>query len=359
MARTPRPWFWEKRDAWFCQIEGKHVLLARGRRNHGEAQKRLRELLVARDKVKANPGIRPLPSGPGLLLGDLALAFANDLTSRQERGEVAGSALADFTRRVRGFVEVSGDVLVSELRPHHVTEWLKTRPKLGATSRADAIGAVKAITAWALRQGLIDRDPLAGMKKPTRQKRRESVILASKIPDVISAIPEGPFRDLVQFLFWTGCRPSEATTLRAKDLDLSRRVAVLADHKTRLKTGRARVIPLPDPAVDLVRRLAERHPEGPIFRNAFGNSWTKDAINCAVIRTRKRANVGNEFTVYALRHAYATDGLAKGLPVALVAEALGHASPRMLSEVYSSLVTRTDLLAEIANKVRGDSGSTS
>jgi integrase len=304
-------------------------------------------------------------------VGEITVAYEADLRARQARGEVSRNAVADFRRRLFGFVEQHGDLPASELREHHVAAWLDSRtnrkvmskeggppppPKpIGPTSRHDGVAAVKAITAWAKRRGSIPVDPLGDMRKPKRPPRRELIIDARRLPEVLAKIPPGPFADLFRFLYQTGARPGEAMALEAKHLDAKRRIATLKEHKTRHLTDRPRVIPLSVEALALVTRLAKEHPTGPLFRNARGRPWTKDAINNAVRRLRGKLGVGLEFVAYAMRHGFASDALAKGVPIAVVAEMLGHSDTRTLSAVYAHLTERTELLADAADMVRSES----
>jgi integrase len=346
MARIAKPWYRAAEDSWYAWIDGKQVRLARGKDRKTEASRRLRELLTARDR-----GQPADPAAP--LVGDIAADYEADLVARRDRGELSAQAVDDFRRRSAGFVELHGDVRAADLKPFHVEGWLATRANLGPTSRHDAVGAVKAITAWAFRQGLLPADPLAGVKKPPRKVRREKVMDAGQIPALLAKMDSSPFRDLLSFLYLTGCRPAEATALEARHLDLKRGLAVLPEHKTRRKTDAPRLVILPPAALKLVKPLAKAHPEGPLLRNARGGRWTKDAINSAIRRLRDKVGAENELVAYALRHAFATDALAAGQPIAIVAELMGHADTRMLSRVYSHLARRTDVLSDAAKAVRG------
>jgi integrase len=351
MARTPRPWYRADRKCWQVTIEGtRHTLAFGAKKNTRQAaEARFHELMRQSKQANRTSGI---PRNGSLLIGDIVVAYERELQARQARGELSARALDDFRYRIAGFAERVGDTPAADVRPFMVLEWLGNRPTLGATSRHHAATAAKAVTRWAKRQGLIDADPLADMEKPPRRLRRELVMDAREAGKVINGMPPGPFRDLLTFLFETGCRPSEAARLEAEHLDASRGIAILSVHKTSAKTAKPRIIAMTPEALTLVQRLAKANPTGPLFRNTKGNAWTKDAINCAIRRLRRKTGIGYDFTAYVLRHGWATDALAAGEPVALVAEMLGHSDTRMLTSVYSHLIERTELFTEAANRVR-------
>ena len=56
----------------------------------------------------------------------------------------------------------------------------------------------------------------------------------------------------------------------AAEVHLDAAVWVLPEHKTKKKIGKPRVVYLTPAMVELTRKLAKRHPEGPLFRNSRG-----------------------------------------------------------------------------------------
>jgi site-specific recombinase XerD len=90
---------------------------------------------------------------------------------------------------------------------------------------------------------------------------------------------------------------------------------------------------------------------GPLFKNSRGRPWTDNSIDSAVRKIRLRTGLDNRVVAYALRHHWATDALARGVPLATVAEMLGN-SPEMVAKVYSHLSDKKALLLAAANQVR-------
>src|SRR5262249_54482293 len=114
--------------------------------------------------------------------------------------------------------------------------------------------------------------------------------------------------------------------------------------KTTRRTGRSRVIYLTARMIDMCRGLIDRHPEGPIFRNRNGQPWTRNSMACRFKRMRDNLGFGEEATAYAVRHGFATTALERGVPIATVAELLGHTSTAMVSAHYSHLHERREHL---------------
>ena len=94
-----------------------------------------------------------------------------------------------------------------------------------------------------------------------------------------------------------------------------------------------RDVKLPERDVDILKRLALEHPEGPLFRNEDGQPWTKNALNCRFQRLKK-AKLPFKVNCYAARHSQATDLLENGGSAGAVASLLGHRDPTVVLKFY-------------------------
>jgi integrase len=157
---------------------------------------------------------------------------------------------------------------------------------------------------------------------------------------------------VLEVLWGTGVRPGEAAAITADNFDADAGLVRLKDHKTAHK-GKARVIYLPPAVVEILDRLKGRYPSGPLLRNRCGRPWTGWAIVKAMQATRGRAGLPGK-VAYGLRHTFATDALAAGVPDAQVAELLGHSGTAMLHRHYSHLVARSRVLRDALGQVRGE-----
>jgi integrase len=157
-------------------------------------------------------------------------------------------------------------------------------------------------------------------------------------------------KPFLRFLWLTGCRPSEALTLQVEMVEEASSIAILKEHKTAKATGKPRFIYLSAESLGLLQEQRQRHGLGFMFRNGNGKPYSlNNAVN---ILWRLNKKLGTKATLYGFRHSYATEGLAKGLPEAHVAELLGHCSTKMLHAHYSHLGAKANIMREAANKVR-------
>src|SRR5262249_55272274 len=102
---------------------------------------------------------------------------------------------------------------------------------------------------------------------------------------------------------------------------------------------------------EMLKRQRERYPSGPLLRNRCGRPWTGWAIVKAMQATRERAGLTGK-VAYGLRHTFATDALANGVPDAQVAELLGHQGTAMLHKHSSHLTARARALRDALGRVR-------
>jgi integrase/recombinase XerC len=336
-GRKPKPWWDKDSKKWRVVIGGIRHDLAAGHENEDAATLRFHQLLGGMAELEkreaAGPTVRDL------IKRLLAHAIKH----------VAPETYVFYLRHLGSFDKRHGTRPALEIRPYHVTEWCEAHP-WGQSTRASAIGCVKRVYRWSKRQGIIDSNPIADLEKP-RVKVRENIMTADQFRLILSTTTDQPWRDLLEGLWETGCRPSELSTVAAKDLDLDNGV-MHVKNKTRNHKGATRPIYLTAKMTEIVKRLAAIHPTGPLFINTKGKPWTRNSMYCRFARIRKALNFGGEATAYATRHLYATDALEKEVPIATVAELLGHTDTKMISRIYSHLRDRKDHLKAAANKIR-------
>lgn len=271
--------------------------------------------------------------GPLVTVQTLVAGYLRENETR--RGENRFSILVHYMLL---FVARFGAVPASKLPLLEVYDWLnEPKPKVekwSAWTQYDAIQAVRMVFKWAKEEGKITVDPLRRLKLPTRRPR-EAVITPGQHAALVSEANSA----LRLYLIASRCgaRPRQIREVTAQHVTDDFTRWVFPDHKTRGKTGRPLVVYCSPCLQTLSRLLVAKHPSGPLFRNTKGRAWTKDNLALALRRTRKRAKLPESVVAYAYRHTFATDALKAGLPLAEVAELLGHKDVRMVSEVYGHL----------------------
>jgi integrase len=299
--------------------------------------------------------------------GDEAAAFAafRELMGRLGKGgepavwptvaEAAGAFLESAAGRlssatVRGyraylgrFAARFGTQRVGELKKDRIEADARSRPSWSDDTRRNYLQAAEALLKFCGR-------PMA-FEKPPRGSAGAAAVIPEETYHMALGAARGDLRALLACLWNTGCRPSELRTLTVELVDWASGTATLTRHKTR-RAGKAhRLIVFPGPALKVLEGQRAKHKSGLLFRNNRGRAYTCAGLTQQVWRIAGR--IGRPLTAYGMRHTFATDALAKGVPDTHVAALLGHGSTRMIHQHYSHLGENARLLKDAAARVRG------
>jgi integrase len=142
------------------------------------------------------------------------------------------------------------------------------------------------------------------------------------------------FRALVRAALETGCRYSELASLRVKDYNAD----VGGVSIPHAKSGTPRYIPLTDTGRAFFDSMtAGRDSEVLIFTHASGAPWSQSHQHRPMIAACKAAKIRPPIGFHHLRHTYGSLLSMKGTPMAVIAQALGHADHRMTVRHYAHL----------------------
>jgi integrase len=340
MGRPRKPYFRASDGWWVSRFHGEYVKLAKGAENEAEAKKRFHELM-ALEAVNT-----PLESAEATTA---ALSEAFLTWSHRENSPTTYEFYRSF---LQTFVDLHGAVRVRDFKPYHATAWLAAHTGWNPSTRRCALTALKRALNWAVKEGYLDGNPLREVEKPP-VLHRERVVTPGEHETITDAVRDEAFKTFLFALRSTGCRPGEVAAVTAEHVNLEAGTWTFKRHKTVKKIRRPRVVFLVPALVELCRQLVARYPTGPLFRNARGQAWTRNAIRCRFRRLRQRLNLGPGVVAYSYRHTFTTAGLEAGVPLASMAELLGHASAKMISDHYSHLDQKTDHLREAARRAAG------
>ena len=230
-------------------------------------------------------------------------------------------------------------------------------PPLSSTSAARTVVAVRGFHKFAVSDGLATLDPAAAVKPPTPAKRLPKALPLADVEAILEAAGAAgttlALRDraLLEVLYGTGARISEAVGLDVDDLDSVDGTVLL-----RGKGGKQRLVPVGSYAREAVSAyLVRGRPElataatgtgngGALFLNARGGRLSRQSAWAVLVKAADRAGVTSDVSPHTLRHSFATHLLDGGADVRVVQELLGHASVTT-TQIYT-LVT-VDNLREV------------
>ncbi|MTB86744.1 site-specific tyrosine recombinase XerD [Aeromicrobium senzhongii] len=262
-----------------------------------------------------------------------------------ERG-LAENTLASYRRDLRRYAAFLVDRGLTD--PAAITEAdvtafaaaLRTgdedHPPLGTSSVARTIVAVRGFHKFCLREQIVANDVSSAVRPPRPASRLpkalpledvEALLVAAGEPGTALALRD---RALLEVLYGTGARISEAVGLDVDDVDLDQSSVLLTG-----KGSKQRIVPLGSFARDALEAyLTKARPHltaatgsGPaMFLNARGGRLSRQSAWTVLTKAARRAGLTVDVSPHTLRHSFATHLLDGGADVRVVQELLGHAS---------------------------------
>jgi integrase/recombinase XerD len=238
----------------------------------------------------------------------------------------------------------SVDQYVAHLRAAH----------LASSTVGRKLAAIRGLHRFLVAEGLRQTDPTLLLESPRRPEPFPKALTVDQAIALVEAPDPATLKGrrdsaLLEFLYATGARVSEAVGVDLGHLDLEDRVVLVTG-----KGAKQRMVPIGGKAVMALSRwlpdrlsLVRRGQRGdPLFLNLRGRRLSRQAVFDVVRANARRAGIeGVEVSPHVLRHSAATHMVEAGADLRTVQEILGHAtisttqiytkvSPAHLVEIY-------------------------
>lgn len=244
-------------------------------------------------------------------------------------------ALSDYVTYLK---KVDNDMNLEDADSDIIRSWVEDMMDCGhkATYTCKKLSAVKSLYRYALRQGIMKKDPahsVSGPKKekvlPTFLKEAEADKLFDQLEWDMDDIRDVRARTLLLLLYSTGIRRAEVVALRDRDVNL-----LTHEMKVTGKRRKQRIVPLGgEISAELQRYTKLRDEEIPatdateaLFRNDKGKQMTGDNVYAIVHKYLSRVTTQKKRSPHVLRHSFATAMLNHEAKLGGVQKLLGHES---------------------------------
>jgi integrase len=335
--KRPEPFWREQTRCFYVQLGKKQVRLSP---DEGEAW-RLYHELMSRPPELADAR----PAGTPQLVVEVIDAYLD--WTRKNREPLTYDW---YRERLQLFADsIPEDLTVAGLKPYHVTREMD-RHSWTNNGKHNFARAVQRAFNWAEKQGLVDRSPVRHVEKPAMEAR-ELAISPAVYAEVMNAVTEPRFRELIELAWETGARPEELRKMEARFFDAESHRVVFPVKESKGKKTRRVIYLGTDRAREIIARLAKANPDGPMLRNSEGNPWRADSINCAFERLRKK--IGRKLHLGAFRKGFTTEALKNGVDTLTTAHLLGHVNGVMVSRIYGRVQQDPQFMAEAARRAKG------
>lgn len=281
---------------------------------------------------------------------DIATCIEEYLVSlRVERG-LAANTITAYERDLGQYREYLGD---AEPTPSSVEGYVGSLRDAGlaATTIARKIAAIRGLHRFLVAEAMREEDPTLLIETP---KQGDPLPRALSVDEVIGLLESPDLttlkgrRDsaLLEFLYGTGARVSEAVALDVTGVDLEDRVAIVTG-----KGAKQRMVPLGGHAVNAIsgwlpdrsQVVSRRQSGDPLFTSVRGRRLSRQAVFNIVRDAAGASGVRLEkVSPHVLRHSAATHMVERGADLRTVQELLGHATIST-TQVYTR-VSSTHLL---------------
>ncbi len=242
--------------------------------------------------------------------------------------------------------------------------WLQEKQYTVSTV-ARKIAAVRSFFHYTVGQDILLDDPSALVTPPKVDRKSPRTLSVDEIMRFLDGLggsntPKA-LRDraLLELLYATGIRVSEAIALSVQDLDLESGVVRCGESEKR-----SRSLSLSHRTVEAMRAyllrgrphmVQEGSGEDALFVNHRGRRLTRQGLWLIVKERAEAAGIGRDVTPHVLRHSFAAHALARGADLREVQRRLGH-STLTTTQVYAQMIERDDGPLGPSAKQRGRNG---
>jgi integrase len=160
---------------------------------------------------------------------------------------------------------------------------------------------------------------------------------AERLLQSLKTTPNRHFSVVIKFLLFTGKRRGEVRKLEWSDIDLKAGTAVIRGETT--KTGKTNIIPLSEPAMEVLREAKmlwdEAGGKSPL---AFPSSTGGPYHDLNATWSRFRVKIGlMDVRIHDLRRSFGSWAVSNGVDLYTVSKLLGHSSTVVTQRVYAHL----------------------
>ncbi len=186
---------------------------------------------------------------------------------------------------------------------------------------------------FALREKLIEKNPMEGIESPRLEKKIPVVLTMDMVhnffnqPDLTTP---GGVRDraIIELFYSSGLRVSELVALSLGDID-----AGAMQMKLFGKGKKERIVPITQNALDWIqnylartKRSLQGKKEEPLFKNRLGTRLTTRSVDRMFEKHLLASGLAAHITPHCIRHTIATHWLEHGMDLKTIQLLLGHSS---------------------------------
>lgn len=242
-----------------------------------------------------------------------------------------------FKTTFRYLIEYFGEKkLLSNFTKKDVQEYLLHKQSQSSifTARRDQIN-ISSMFTYAQNFNYMQENVAKGIKRLRLPERMPLFYTKEDVDKLLSVIKNEDIYDIVVFALNTGMRSQEICSLTVRQVNISKKVAMLDNIGHITKSKRIRAVPLNDKALAVINRRMDRIIKEHLF-TVNGNIVKSDKLSYFYKKNVRVAGLNDKLNFHSLRHTFASWLVQKGVSIYKVSKLLGHSSIST-TQIYSHL----------------------
>jgi len=253
---------------------------------------------------------------------------------------------------------------VAEVRHLHIRSWIVAQMQADQSARSinRRLSCLKTYFRFLKKRGFVEKDPMQKVVAPKTGKRLPVFMQESQMAALFAHIEFGDdytgklHRLLLELLYATGIRRSEASNLRISDMDIGRSVLRISG-----KGNKERLMPfaryLGELLEDFLKTRSASFPDNDqpwLFLNKKGEQLSPENIYYIVRKHLSAVTTSEQRSPHVLRHSFATHLSNHGADLNAIKELLGHSSLAATQVYMHNSIERLLKVYEQAHPKGGD-----
>lgn len=255
-----------------------------------------------------------------------------------ERG-LSSNTLDAYTRDIQKFAQFLNSIGTStfeRVRSGDIVEYMIMQKRCGMAinSLSRNIVAIKLFFRFLAGEGVLKHDISDEIDAPRLWKHLPDVLTIEEIERLLllpNVLTEEGIRDraVIEMLYATGMRISEAVNLRLNQFDPAEQFVICKG-----KGSKERLIPVNNSATEWTQRfirdvrpkLLKKRSSEVLFITRLGSKFTRQGMWKMLHKYILKLGIHKNVTPHTLRHTFATHLLSNGADIRVIQEMMGHSN---------------------------------
>lgn len=243
--------------------------------------------------------------------------------------------LSNYKRDLNQFMHFLGEdpssQTLTQLQHFVIRRFLGELQKKGyaRSSVIRKVAALRSFFKFMWREGWISENPMTALSSPRGRHTLPSFLSVEEVDRLLEGVSGSDWKDLrnraiLEFLYSTGIRVNELTSLNLEDIDFKSELV-----KVRGKGKKERLVPVGRIALKYLQEYLLNREVGSskvVFVNKHGSRLSNRSVERLLRKCTLSSGISKKVTPHTLRHSCATHLLDRGADLRSVQEILGHAN---------------------------------